>query len=243
MATILVVDDDPDIRSLLTDFLKLPSSGPATVQPTAADPTPPPGWAVYSSPHAGYIVLHPGAWQKRQGIVAPQPGDRILVLGQLLVDGSVRVEYLAVERQAAWGTWFRKRLFELGSDQLDPLLLDRYVSTPPEALGAPDLWLLGTVQQVLPLVVAVDGKSLAPGDFTARLEDRALAYGVLDKPGNLQVRLVRLFVQDEPECATWDQWEHCPHWTELYPPGTPAPSTGPTSVPAGVTPCPTATPR
>lgn len=171
-------------------------------------------------------------WVVDVDMPAPQPGDRILVLGQPLVDGGVRVEYLAVERQAAWRTWFRKRLFELGSDQLDPLLLDRYVSTPPAALKAPDLWLLGTVQQVLPLVVAVDGNPLAPGAFTARLEDRALAYGVLDKPGSLQVRLVRLFVQDESECVTWDHWEHCPHWTELYPPGTPAPSTGPTSVPA-----------
>lgn len=140
-----------------------------------------------------------------------QDGDRVRVVGQPLASGEVLAQYIAIQTNAEWQTWFDQTLFAVTRDEFDPLLLSNY---PP----GKTVWLRGPLEQTLAFLVGESGTPSGSEEFSPYLEQDALAHGVLQANGDFRVELRELYVQDGPCTQISGHQEHCPFWKQLYPP-------------------------
>ncbi len=141
----------------------------------------------------------------------PQPGDRVLVAGRLLNDGTLLAEYVAVDWGAGWQTFFQKTLFDVGQGEFSPTLLVHY-----PADGDVTRWLTGELGQLLPLLA--EPLPVPAEELSTSLHRNGLAQGKLVVADGFQIRLRGLYVQGEGVCYPLGGRQHCPDWLQLFPP-------------------------
>lgn len=167
-------------------------------------------YTIYGEPFRVHFRGLPIDYTYHGQALEPREGQRVRVAGQPLASGEVLAQYLAIQTDAAWQTWFDQTLFAVARDEFDPQLLSNY--PPGEAV-----WLWGPLELTLALLVSENGDPIGSAEFSPYLEQDALAHGVLRSNGAFQVELQDLYVQDGPCTRIAERTEHCPFWKQLYP--------------------------
>ncbi|HLF25739.1 MAG TPA: hypothetical protein VJG32_05340 [Anaerolineae bacterium] len=142
----------------------------------------------------------------------PKAGNRVRVAGSLTASGEILAEYIGVEQGSAWQTWFHKTLFDITADEFDPTLLANYRNDQDNGV-----WLQGSLQDVMTLLVDAHGKPLSTDHYSTHLKQTGLAFGKLTGQGNFRVEVQALYGLGEELALGADQ-EHWPAWQQLYPP-------------------------
>lgn len=80
-----------------------------------------------------------------------------------------------------------------------------------------EVWLQGPLELTLPLLADELGSPIEAGEWSQRLKQEVLAYGVLRVDQEFRIELHNLYVQDG-ECTFSNTRKYCHSWQQLYPP-------------------------
>lgn len=169
-------------------------------------------YAIYAEPFRVHFHGLPIDYKYNVYIPRPRDGDRVWVAGQPLASGEMLAEYIAVEVNGEWQTWFHKSLFNVFANEFNPVFLANY--SGDESFN---VWLQGQFEAVLPFLVDETGSPIEPDDWSQYLKQESLAFGVLQVNQEMKVELHNLYVQDGG-CTLSHTREYCDSWQQLYPP-------------------------
>lgn len=168
--------------------------------------------SVHGEPFRVHFQGLPIDYKYNVHIPRPRNGDRLWVAGHLLANGEMLAEYIAVEVDDAWQTWFHKSLFNVTNDEFNSALLTNY-----DGGETVSVWLQGPLDLILPFLVDQEGHPLEPGEWSPYLEQEALAYGNLRVEQAYQIELQSLSIIQEGECTLSNSKQVCHSWQQLYP--------------------------
>jgi hypothetical protein len=161
-------------------------------------------YAIHGEPFRVHFRGLPIDYEYAVSVSRLRDGDRVQVAGRPLASGGVLAQHIAVKANSEWQPWFRKTLFDVEGGEFNSVLLSHY-ATDEEV----DLWLRGTLKQMLPYLVDEQGDPIRPESWPQHLERKGLAHGVLRANGEPHVELQDLYVQkrsnDHQFFANWQQ--------------------------------------
>lgn len=169
-------------------------------------------FSVYGDPFRVHFRGLPIDYKYNVNILGPRNGGQVWVAGQLLATGEMLAEYVAVEANGEWQTWFHKSLFNVTNNEFNSVFLTNY-----DGGETFNVWLQGPLEITLPLLVDQAGHPVKPGDWLPYLKREVLAYGVLRADQEIRVELQNLYLQDG-ECTFSNRRKFCHSWQQLYPP-------------------------